>query len=142
VTVTNQAKIVEPLSFADAQNALRHVFIHDFVLSARIGVHPHEKQGAQRIRVNIDLAVREIGDEATSDQLAQVVCYEQVVAGIRSLIAAGHVNLVETLAEKIAASCLEDRRVRVARVRIEKLDIFADIGSVGVEIERFSLFSQ
>jgi 7,8-dihydroneopterin aldolase/epimerase/oxygenase len=45
---------------------------------------------------------------------------------------------VETLAERIAALCLSDRRVRVARVRVEKLDVFPDATSVGVEIERVS----
>jgi dihydroneopterin aldolase len=47
---------------------------------------------------------------------------------------------VETLAEQIAALCLEDRRVRVARVRVEKLDVFVDATSVGVEIERVTRF--
>jgi dihydroneopterin aldolase len=45
--------------------------------------------------------------------------------------------LLETLAEEIAAICLQDGRVRSVRVRVEKLDIFPDAASVGVEIERF-----
>jgi dihydroneopterin aldolase len=134
--MASQATVIEPPQFADARNALRHVFIRDLVLHAHIGVHQHEKNGPQRIRVNIDLAVWEHDAAAGGDQLAQVVCYEQVVSGIRRLVAAGHVNLVETLAEQIAALCLEDRRVRVTRVRVEKLDVFADATSVGVEIER------
>jgi dihydroneopterin aldolase len=43
---------------------------------------------------------------------------------------------VETLAERIAETCLKDRRVHIARIRVEKLDIFADAASAGVEIER------
>ncbi|MHA1598894.1 MAG: dihydroneopterin aldolase, partial [Alphaproteobacteria bacterium] len=45
---------------------------------------------------------------------------------------------VETLAEDIAAMCLDDARVRSARVRVEKLDVFVEVASVGVEIERFN----
>jgi dihydroneopterin aldolase len=131
-----QAHIIAPSQFADARNALRHVFVRDLLLDARIGVHQHEKLGPQRIRINIDLAVREADVGEVGDQLENVVCYEEVVSGIRRLVAAGHVNLVETLAEQIAALCLEDRRVRVARVRVEKLDVFEDADSVGVEIER------
>jgi 7,8-dihydroneopterin aldolase/epimerase/oxygenase len=134
------ASVVEPVQFADARNALRHVFVRDLMLDAHIGVHQHEKQGQQRIRVNVDLAVWEKDVDGIGDQLANVVCYEQVVSGIRALVAEGHVNLVETLAEQIAALCLEDRRVRVARVRVEKLDVFADATSVGVEIERVTRF--
>ena len=134
------ASVIEPVQFADARNALRHVFVRDLMLDAQIGVHHHEKQGPQRIRVNVDLAVWEKDVDGIGDQLANVVCYEEVVSGIRALVAEGHVNLVETLAEQIAALCLEDRRVRVARVRVEKLDVFADATSVGVEIERVTRF--
>jgi 7,8-dihydroneopterin aldolase/epimerase/oxygenase len=130
------ATIIEPIQFADARNALRHVFVRDLVLDANIGVHQHEKTGPQRIRVNVDLAVWEKDVDGIGDRLSNVVCYEQVVSGIRALVEKGHVNLVETLAEQIAALCLGDGRVRVARVRVEKLDVFADATSVGVEIER------
>ena len=51
-------------------------------------------------------------------------------------------NLVETLAERLAGICLQDPRVRSARVRVEKLDVFADAVSVGVEIERESPFEE
>lgn len=135
-----KANVVEPVQFADARNSLRHVFVRDLTLDAHIGVHNHEKLGPQRIRVNVDLAVFEKDVDGIGDQLANVVCYEEVVSGIRGLVAQGHVNLVETLAEQIAALCLEDRRVRVARVRVEKLDVFADATSVGVEIERAARF--
>jgi len=131
-----KGNVVEPVQFADARNAMRHVFVRDLMLDAHIGVHQHEKLGPQRIRVNVDLAVLEKDVDGIGDQLANVVCYEEVVSGIRALVAEGHVNLVETLAEQIAALCLEDRRVRVARVKVEKLDVFADATSVGVEIER------
>jgi dihydroneopterin aldolase len=133
-----QVNVIQPHRFADARNALRHVFVHDLELAASIGVHSHEKTDKQRIRINLDLAVREGNAAAIEDDLANVVCYEEVVSRIRRLIDSGHVNLVETLAERIAALCLQDRRVRVARIRVEKLEVFPDATSVGVEIERFS----
>lgn len=129
-------KVIQPAHFADARNALRHVFVHDLVLLASIGIYHHEKTDRQRIRINLDLAVREEQPADIGDDIKNVVCYEQVVSNIRGLIEAGHVNLVETLAERIAEICLTDRRVRLARVRVEKLDVFPDATSVGVEIER------
>jgi dihydroneopterin aldolase len=134
------ATVVGAISFADSRNAQRHVFVRDLVLDAHIGVHQHEKLGPQRVRVNVDLAVWEKDVDGIGDRLANVVCYEQVVSGIRALVEKGHLNLVETLAEQIAALCLEDSRVRIARVRVEKLDVFADATSVGVEIERVTRF--
>ncbi|MBE0532668.1 MAG: dihydroneopterin aldolase [Rhodospirillales bacterium] len=132
---TDRANVVRPLRIADARNAVRHVFIRDMVLPCSIGVHRHERLEAQRIRINLDLAVRE-DLEPLGDNLANVVCYETVANGIRAIVARGHVNLVETLAEDIAALCLKDIRILSARVRVEKLDVFADAQSVGVEIER------
>ena len=120
---------------ADARVAIRHVFVRNLVLNCSIGIHQHERVASQRIRVNIDLAVRE-GE--TNPQLSNVVCYEGLTKGIRSLASREHVNLVETLADDVAAMCLADNRVRSARVRIEKLDIFDDAESVGVEIERLN----
>jgi 7,8-dihydroneopterin aldolase/epimerase/oxygenase len=129
-------KIIQPRHIADARNRLRHVFVRDLVLTCRIGVHRHEHAVAQRVRINVDLAVEDMGADL-ADDLANVVCYEQITNGVRTIVARGHIRLVETMAESIAAMCLEDVRVRSARVRVEKLDVFPDVASVGVEIERF-----
>ncbi len=119
---------------ADAATGQRHLFVRDLVLPARIGVHDHERDGAQRVRINLDLAVEE--PPAPEDRLETVVCYDELVAGVRRLLVDGHVNLIETLADRIAGLCLEDARVRTARVRVEKLDAIPDAAAVGVEIER------
>ena len=111
------------------------VFIRDLVLTSRIGVHQHERLADQRIRINLDLTVADQGP--IDDDLDKVVCYSELMTGIRHVVGSGHVNLVETLAERIAAMCLEDRRVTSARVRVEKLDVFPETDSVGVEIERY-----
>lgn len=129
------ASPVHPLRIADARNAIRHVFVRDLVLSCCIGVHRHEHTAAQRVRINLDLAVRDNHD--LGDDLANVVCYERITTAVRAIVARGHIKLVETLAEEIAAMCLADPRVRSARVRVEKLDVFPDVTSVGVEIERY-----
>lgn len=127
---------------AQAALALRHVFIRDLVLAAAIGVHAHEQGSTQRIRLNIDLGVEDDGARALSrsgvgrDELSRVVDYGAVVEAARGVVASGHVALVETLAERIAEVCLVDPRVRIVRVRVEKLDVIPDAASVGVEIER------
>lgn len=130
-----KADNVQPLRIADGKNAVRHVFIRDLVLMCSIGVYDHEHDAPQRIRVNLDLTVSE---SHHNDNINHVVCYEEISNKVRDIVAGDHTNLCETLAEKIAASCLEDVRVQCARIRVEKLDVFEDIASVGVEIERFN----
>jgi len=134
---THSIKAVQPLRIADARAGIRHVFIHDLVLTCFIGIHRHEHTKPQRIRINLDLAVRETGTPL-NDDITNVVCYESIADSVRDLVAQGHVNLVETLAEEVAGLCLGDNQVRSVRVRLEKLDVFADATSVGVEIERFN----
>ena len=120
---------------AIAGKGLRHIFVRDLVLPVSIGVYRHEHEARQRVRVNVDLGVTE-SDGNLEDSLENVVNYEVIAEGVRAIVAAGHVRLAETLAERIATLCLEDPRVRLARVRVEKLDVFADAVSAGVEIER------
>ena len=122
---------------ADAATRMRHVFLRDMTLEATIGIHPHERAARQRIRINVDLGVEE-GAEDGADRLERVVDYERVAALVRQIATAGHINLVETLAERIASACLRDTRVRLARIRVEKLDVFEDVASAGVEIARES----
>lgn len=132
----NRMPIFQPFRIADARNAIRHVFVRDLVLPCKIGVHRHEEVHAQRVRINLDLAVRDTRD--LQDNLANVVCYERITNAVRQVVHSRHIKLLETLAEEVAGICLEDVRVSCVRVRIEKLDIFPDATSVGVEIERFA----
>jgi dihydroneopterin aldolase len=129
--------VIESLRIADARAGLRHIFVRDLVLACNIGVHAHEKGRQQRVRINLDLGVEEV-QEPHQDRLENVVCYEDIVTRVRATVADGHINLVETVAERIAAVCLQNPLCRSARVRVEKLDVFEDAKSVGVEIERFA----
>jgi dihydroneopterin aldolase len=134
-----QPKIVYPRPSSEIGPRIRQVFVRDLVVPCRIGAYRHERSAPQRVRINVNLAVLE-GDAPADDQLANVVSYEKIIEGVRRVAQAGHINLVETLAERIAELSLSDPRVRSARVRVEKLDVFPDAGSVGVEIERHSAF--
>jgi dihydroneopterin aldolase len=134
---------METMLIAGAARAIRHVFIRDLVLPASIGVLAHEHAAAQRVRINVDLGVEDDGvrgglsrGRAVREDLSRVVDYAAVAQSVRDIVAAGHIALVETLAERIAECCLSDRRVHIARIRVEKLDVFADATSAGVEIER------
>jgi dihydroneopterin aldolase len=113
----------------------RRVFIRDLEIVASVGVFEIERRYQQRIVVSVSLDVAD-GYDGTSDRLEDVLDYGDVVRLITRLAEAEHINLIETLAERIAMACLEDRRVRSILVRIEKPDIMPSCKSVGVEIHR------
>jgi len=119
---------------ADEKAKLRHVFVRDLELLAHIGIHGHEQTKHQPVRINVDLAVEDAHD--LEDRLDRVVDYESITLRIRALVARGHINLAETLAEAIAEACLEDERVKCACIRVEKLHAVPGAESAGVEIER------
>jgi dihydroneopterin aldolase len=111
------------------------MFVRDLVLDCSVGVHDFEKLAPQRVRVNVDLEVRE-SSVPIGDDIANVLSYEDVISGIKAMAGDGHINLIETMAENVAELCLADRRVVRVKVRVEKLDIEPDAASVGIEIER------
>ena len=119
---------------ADAARGIRHVFVRDLSLTASVGTHAHERLQSQTVVINLDLAVLETAPAPAS--LADVVCYEAAIDAIKAILGSGHIELVETVAERIAQACLRDARVESARVRVEKPTAVTDAGSVGVEIER------
>jgi dihydroneopterin aldolase len=109
------------------------VFVHDLVLDAEIGVYSHEKGVTQRARFSVDVEVAPT-DEAVEDQISRVLDYDMIISTIKGILAEGHINLVETLADEIATRCLAHPRAAMVRVKIEKLD--KEPGAVGVEIVR------
>lgn len=123
-----------PVPICRPATAVRGVFIRNLELLAQIGVHGHEKGKMQPVRINVDLAVEDAA--VLEDRLDLVVDYGDITRKIRGLVGKGHINLAETMAERIAALCFEDPRVKSARVRVEKLHALPGAESAGVEIER------
>jgi dihydroneopterin aldolase len=112
------------------------VFVRNLIVPCRIGIYDFEKQAPQTVRVNAELAVVDRRGGLTDD-FEKVFNYETVVEAIKTIARSGHIQLVETLGEMIAASCLEDERVESVRVRVEKLDVYQEAEGVGIEIERY-----
>jgi 7,8-dihydroneopterin aldolase/epimerase/oxygenase len=111
------------------------VLVRDLEIMASIGVFEVEHRYEQRIVVNLDLKVRDDYD-GRSERIGDVVDYGALVSAVERVVASRHFKLVETLAERIAETCLADARVVSATVRIEKPDILPSCRAVGIEIER------
>ena len=108
------------------------VFVRDFVLQMSIGAYRHERGRPQRVRFDVVADVpRRSG---AGDEIGDVFSYDVILDTIRALAENRHVNLVETLAEEIAARLLEHAAVAAVTVRVEKLDVAPAV--VGVEIVR------
>jgi dihydroneopterin aldolase len=112
--------------------ATDRIFVRDFILPVRIGAYAAEHAAPQRVRFDVDAWVTR--PARPPREMADIVSYDLITDGIRLLVAAGHFQLVETLAERIADAVLAHPRLLRTRVRITKLDTGS--GALGVEIER------
>ena len=108
------------------------IFVRDFVLPVRIGAYSFEHGHTQKVRFDVTAEVLRL--TKSPEDMRHVYSYDIIMDGIRTIVARGHVELSEALAQQVAAHVLEDPRVMRVTVRVEKLELGP--GGVGVEIER------
>ncbi|WP_162248007.1 dihydroneopterin aldolase [Caulobacter sp. Root342] len=107
------------------------VFVRGLKVDAQIGVYDHEHGRVQPLIVDVELDVA----ASHCERLGDTVNYEMVGEAARAIVAEGHIDLVETFAERLAQACFVDPRVTRARVRVEKpLALAPHAAAAGVEI--------
>jgi dihydroneopterin aldolase len=112
----------------------RRLFLRDYEVWIHIGVHDFEKQGAQRVKVNVDLYVPLALSTPVADELDEVLDYDFIRREILARVALGHIQLQETLADDVLKRLLAHPKVRAARVATEKPDVYPDCDAVGCEV--------
>jgi 7,8-dihydroneopterin aldolase/epimerase/oxygenase len=112
-----------------------HIFIRDFRLQTLIGFHRRERVVPQTIRLDVEIGIANAAVFSSDKVAADCIDYDKVTARIRE-VASEHVNLVETLAERVARLLLDEFGAASAKVSIAKLGILKDVGLVGVTVER------
>ena len=117
------------------QKRLRTIFIKNWIVDAGIGIHAHEQNKKQRIRLNITFFQNDAAP-FTSKKIIDVVDYEAHKNKIQAIIDLKHEPFVETLADRMAQCCLDDKQVIRVIVELEKLAILPGTESCGVIIER------
>jgi dihydroneopterin aldolase len=85
----------------------------------RHGVLPHERRDGQLFVIDVALHV-DLSRAGSSDDLNDTVDYGTLAKRLESVVTGEPVDLIETLAERLAAVCLADARVRAAEVVVHK----------------------
>lgn len=111
------------------------IFVHGLATSTVIGVHAHERRQPQSVLVDVELCC-DASLAARADDLRQAVDYAAVAQAVRSRVAALAPQLLETLAEALAASLMAEFRSPWVRIRLTKPGAVPDARAVGVLIER------
>ncbi len=112
------------------QRLAASVFVRGLEVQAGIGVYAHEQGRLQTLLVDVDIELSTGGFR----NLADTFNYETVAAAARVIVASGHVELVETFAERLAIACFDDARTREVRVRVSKPGALPDAAAAGCEV--------
>jgi len=111
------------------------ILIKDLLIRGIIGIHDWEREKKQDILIDIEMEA-DCRPAGLSDHFRDAVDYRAVTKSVIGLVEGSEFFLVERLAEEIAKICLEDSRVTLARVRVEKPGAVRFSRSVGVAVER------
>lgn len=108
--------------------------LRDLRIDMPIGIFEEDKAKLCPLLINLVADVR-LPEDRRSDCYDDVLGYDKLRAMVLEICGAGHLNLLETLAESIVERCFAWPQVAAASVKIEKTAIFPDC-IPGVEISR------
>ena len=116
----------------------RKVVIKNLILNIFIGIHDFEKKKKQKVRFNIEVETNPNTKPSNKD-FSTIVDYETLVNKIKALVKKQHHELLEELAENIFKIIFQNKLVKKAYVKLEKLHIIKESESVGVDITKYRL---
>ncbi|MCU8083560.1 dihydroneopterin aldolase [Shewanella sp. SM23] len=111
------------------------VLIRQLRVDTVIGVYEWEKTIHQSLLLDIDMAW-DNKPAAATDDYQYALCYETVSNRLTELITEHPIELIETVAERVADCLLQEFNVTWVKVVVMKPGAVATAASVGVEIER------
>ena len=123
----------EERAAATAAGVPDRISLRDYIVTVEIGAFQAERGTQQRIRFNVVVEVQP-PTGPMDDDVDRILSYDRVTEAITSALAAERLNLLETLAERVAELIIASPQAMRVFVRIEKLDRAP--GALGVEIMR------
>lgn len=105
------------------------------MLEATIGVREWERKIKQRLIIDLEVGL-DIQAAAASDKLEDSVSYKDIADCVVELVENSEYQLIETVAEKIAATILEKYSVLWCKITVNKPRAVEKSSNVGVSIER------
>lgn len=111
------------------------IYLHDLRIETIIGIYDWERRIKQTIVIDLDMGT-DIRPAAASDQISHTLNYKAVAKRLIDFVGNSQFQLVETLAEHIAAIVLSEFNVPWLRLRLNKQGAVRGARDVGVIIER------
>ncbi|MDN3444096.1 dihydroneopterin aldolase [Microbacterium sp. APC 3901] len=100
-------------------DVLDEIVLTGLTVFGRHGVYDHERENGQEFTIDLRLMMP-LREAAASDDVADTVHYGELAEKVAEVVAGEPVNLIETLAERIADVALADTRVHAVSVTVHK----------------------
>ena len=111
------------------------IFLDELRIETIIGIWDWERKIRQTVIVDLEMSA-DIAKAAASDEVEDTLNYKKVAKRVQQFVGESSFQLVETLAERIAAIIRDEFGVAWVRVRVHKPGAIRGSKDVGVEIER------
>ena len=111
------------------------VYIRDLRVDTIIGIYDWERRIRQTLLVDLEMAA-DVHTAATTGALADTLDYKAVADHTSAFSQGGEFELLETLAEGLAAALQHEFGISWLRIRVGKPGAVSTAGDVGVVIER------
>ena len=131
----NNLKLVKINKNKSLFNYEKKVLIKDLLLDLKLGYYDFEKEKVQKVKFTLDINYEDKKPSNDKD-VKSIVNYAKIVKLIKKLVNNKHYNFLETLAEDVFDELFKDRRIDKITLQIEKLEIFKNCSSVGIQISK------
>ncbi len=111
------------------------IFLSELKIETVIGIWEWERKIRQTVVVDLEMSA-DIAKAAATDSVEDTLNYKSVAKRIQQFVEESSFQLVETLAEKIAAIVRDEFGVQWVKVRVNKPGAIRGSRDVGVIIER------
>ena len=111
------------------------IFLTDLRIDAVVGIWEWERKIRQSVSIDLEMGT-DIAKAAASDSIDDTLNYKAVAKRVAEMVREAEFQLVETMAERIAALVREEFAVPWVKVRVNKPGAVRGSQGVGVEIER------
>ena len=129
--MNEQLMLIHPLVWnREDERDVRALFLRDLRVPAYIGVNHQEQGRTQQLRINLCVYLQPPFE--WGDRLTDVLDYDRLRQGILDIIGQGHINLLETLGERIVQMCFSHAQVHGVHLQINKPEAHDDC-EVGYE---------
>lgn len=111
------------------------IHIRDLLVRCIVGIYDEERAAKQDVIINITLYA-DLAAACQSDRIEDTVDYKRIKKQVVAMVEQSGCFLLEKLAEKIAAICLDAPKVQRVQVCVDKPGALRFARSVAVEITR------